>query len=308
MKGNSVPEWKLEMYLVGALPADEIAAIAALERSDDELRGRISEIRASDAEIRAEYPAAALARKALAALPAGAGGVVGVNSAGGIGVVERIMGAFSGGMPRWAVPAFVCGAVLIAVPVYLAFTEIAGGRIQGGFETAAGIKGGADGMEDALAMFQNTRTKGAVGAEAPSPSLEVWRKAGDIAEMLPQEASASAGDIVQLRYVVPESCYGALVSVDGRGVLTVHLSGSDGHAVQLTAGRPVALNTSYKLDDAPAFEAFYLITSPESFELEAVRRRLMNAKHPIDGPHALSPPEMRVTAFTLIKSDGKGIN
>jgi hypothetical protein len=135
-----------------------------------------------------------------------------------------------------------------------------------------------------------------------TPSIEVWRKDGNSAEKLAPKSVARTGDIVQLRYVVPEFCYGALVSVDGRGVLTVHLSGDSGKAAPLTPGRPVALDNSYQLDDAPLFEVFYLITAPERFDVDSAAQLLKKASHPIEGKRGLPlPKKQRVTAFTLNK-------
>jgi hypothetical protein len=269
---NIIPKWKLEWYLIGALPADESARIAALERSDGELRGRIAALRESNAAILAEYPPVVMAGRARQCAFA-------ADVPGGVRASARDSQGW-GFVRHWTVPAFACAALLAVLPVYMVMT----------------------GAQEPAAAVYATRTKGA--AEAAPPSLEVWRKAGEGAEKLNPEAAVSAGDIVQLRYTVPDSCYGALVSMDGRGVLTVHLSGGDGKAAALTPGRPVALKTSYKLDDAPAFEAFYLITARDNFDLESIRRKLLAAKHPIGDGRSLPLVEKQMLAFTLIKSDG----
>jgi hypothetical protein len=119
------------------------------------------------------------------------------------------------------------------------------------------------------------------------PSIEVWRKNGAEAERLTPEALARSGDVVQLRYIVPTSCYGAVMSVDGRGALTVHLSGDSGKAAPLKSGRPIALSDAYQLDDAPLFETFYLVTAKDNFDIESVKRSL--------------PEDGLITAFTLKK-------
>jgi len=181
---------------------------------------------------------------------------------------------FSGSFMRWTIPALACAALLIVLPLQMQ-------------------------KENVPEEIYATRTKGEIGEEAPG--LEVWRKSGDSAEKLSPEAAVKAGDIVQLRYIVPHSCYGALLSMDGRGVLTVHLSGNDDRAAPLTPGRPIALKTSYKLDDAPAFEAFYLITALESFYLDSVKKVLMDVKHPISDEQSLELAQKQVTAFTLRK-------
>jgi hypothetical protein len=279
MNGNNIPKWKLEWYLAGALPPRELAAIGSLEESDQKLRGRIDALRASNAEILAKYPSAVMAKKAMAANLCGGGGINCVNNfnndnCGGGGKKAR------SGIPRWTIPAFACAALLAILPVRMVLT----GQ-----------------TEDNSNVVYNTRTKGEVNEEIPAASLEVWRKTRDEAERLAPQAAVSAGDIVQLRYIVPQSCYGALLSVDGRGTLTVHLSGNDGRAALLTAGRPVALKQSYKLDDAPKFEAFYLITAQNNFNLEAVRLKLMDVKHPAGGEQELLLPQKQIASFILMK-------
>jgi len=270
---NHVPDWKLERYLLGELPADELAGIAALESGDDELRGRIAALGDGNAAILAKYPPAWMARKASLA-SAGESGGAGVS---GSTVRHR-------GIPRWAGPVFACAALLVIIPLYMFSADTAGG---------------------AEAVVYENRVKGDL---VTNPSLEVWRKAGDDAEKLTPGTAVREGDIVQLRYIVPKSCYGALVSMDGRGVLTVHLSGSDGGAVPLTPGRPIALKTSYQLDDAPKYEAFYLITASDKFDLEAVKLKLMGASHPLGSGQETALPEKQVTAFTLKKLGGDSIN
>jgi hypothetical protein len=274
MDKNYIPKWKLEWYLHGALPAEECEAIAALEVSDGELRGRIDALRESDAKMLAKFPPEEMALRAEAKKPA----VVPVHS---------FWGSWGrGGVSLWAIPAVVCAAMLIIIPVQVFFT--------------------GDIADTGMAAYED-RVKGEVAGDVSAPTLEVWRKADNAVEKLEAGTYVQAGDRLQLRYIVPESYYGALVSIDGLGVMTVHLSDSDGKAVLLTPGRPVALKTSYKLDDAPKYEAFYLITSADSFILDSVITILEEKKHPLDD--MVLPKNRQITAFTLMKSNyGGAIN
>lgn len=280
---NYIPKWKLEWYLHGALPAEECETIAALEKSDGELRGRIEALRESDAKMLAKFPPEEMARKAEAAssaekLP---------NMEPTTVPVYGFWGSWGrGGVSRWAIPAVVCASLLILVPAWIFL---------------------ADEVTGAAMVVYEDRIKGEIGGEVSSPTIEVWRKAGNAVEKLTPGTHVQAGDRLQLRYIVSESYYGALVSIDGLGVMTVHLSDNDGKAVRLTPGRPVALKTSYKLDDAPEYEAFYLITASDSFELDSVTMILEDKEHPLD--NMLLPQNRQVTAFTLMKSnDGESIN
>jgi hypothetical protein len=282
---NYFPKWKLEWYLRGALPAEEREAIAALEESDGELRGRIDAIRANDAELRAKYPPEEMARKAVAAF---ADNQRNVKKTVSVHAFWERWGR--GGASRWTIPAFACAALcLLIIPIRMFLTD--DGQAQFAYMDTG--------------VYED-RVKGAEDIDMSSPSLEVWRKAGDAVEQLAPGTHVQAGDVVQLRYIVPEPYYGAVVSVDGIGVMTVHLSDNWGKAVQLTPGRPVALKTSYKLDDAPKYEVFYLITAADNFVLDSVTRILEDAEHPL--ADTLLPQERQVTVFTLIKPNDRVTN
>jgi len=259
MNKNYVHDWKLERYLLGELPKEEIEAIAAMERDDKELQWRIAALRASNEEILAQYPPAWMAQQSAR-----------------LRQPRRSWDwkIFS----RWAIPAFVCATALICLPTHV-------------FSPAS--YDGVDGPDDG----DGIRIKGL------SPSLEVWRKTGENAERLSPEAVAKAGDIVQLRYIVPKSCYGALISIDGRGVLTIHLAGDDGKAAPLIPGRPIALNNSYQLDDAPDFETFYLITSAYNFDVNSAVELLKIIGYELNTNGEVKSAEKRqITGFTLLKS------
>jgi hypothetical protein len=270
---NYIPEWKLQRYLLSELPPQELEAIRVQERSDNELRERIDALRAAHTEIKAKYPAAWMARKAQT-----------VIAQRGLRTGRP---ANTRGLPftRTALPVLACAALIIALPIYISSIN-----------------------KPALVSEDEDVSKERVkGVEVDAPVLQVWRKTGNSPERLTPDAVARTGDVVQLWYVVPSSCYGALVSVDGRGVLTEHLSGSDGKAVLLTPGRPISLQSSYQLDDAPKYEAFYLITSLDKFDLDSVKKTLLDAKHPIAGAQSLPLQEKRVTAFTLRKPGERDI-
>lgn len=132
--------------------------------------------------------------------------------------------------------------------------------------------------------------------------LEVWRQVGDSAELLKPNSTARNGDVVQLRYVVPEPCYGALLSLDGRGVVTIHLAASASSAVPLQPGRAISLDRSYQLDDAPLYETFYLITSRKDFELAPLTESLIKAaQNHVGVPAPVLPKGHQAQTFTLHK-------
>ena len=119
-------------------------------------------------------------------------------------------------------------------------------------------------MEVALVDTQDgdTRIKGL------SARMEVWKKTGDSAVQLANLSEVREGDEIQLRYAVPEKCFGMLFSLDGNGTLTMHM-GDGSQAIALEPGKMTTLPFAYKLDNAPKFEKFFFVTSREAFDVDA---------------------------------------
>ncbi len=99
-----------------------------------------------------------------------------------------------------------------------------------------------------------------------APLLVAYRETAAGPEQLTPGATVSAGDVLQLRYQAAGQRYGAIVSIDGRGGVTLHLPERETDTPAL--GVPAAfLPHSYQLDDAPGFERFIFVTSPEPFDV-----------------------------------------
>ena len=102
--------------------------------------------------------------------------------------------------------------------------------------------------------------------------LLVFRKLASGAERLQDEAFAQSGDLVQLAYRSGGLQYGAILSVDGRGIVTQHLPATGAEAVPLAAQD--TLDVAYELDDAPRWERFYLVAADRRFGLATVKTKL----------------------------------
>jgi len=104
------------------------------------------------------------------------------------------------------------------------------------------------------------------GPEGRATRLYVYRHAGDGDQRLKDGARASRGDLVQLAYRSHVGGYGVLLSIDGAGKVTLHWpEKSDGSAVALKSSAESRLPSAYELDDAPAFERFFLVRSATPF-------------------------------------------
>jgi hypothetical protein len=110
-----------------------------------------------------------------------------------------------------------------------------------------------------------TRVKGA------RPHLVIYRKAAAGAEAVAAGSAVRRGDVLQIGYVSASRPFGAIFSIDGRGVLTLHYPGSEaGATARLEGEGEVLLDYAYQLDDAPEFERFFLVTSPRELPLAEV--------------------------------------
>ena len=119
---------------------------------------------------------------------------------------------------------------------------------------------------------------------------EVWKKTSAGIVQLNDLDSVGEGDEIQLRYAVPEKCFGLLFSMDGNGALTLHM-GDGVKAVELAPGKMNSLPFAYKLDDAPYFEKFFFVTSPKEFAVE---------ENDVD--KLLKRSDVKVIGFTLKKA------
>ena len=228
---NKISDFKLERYLLGELPESEMAALQKREAEDEIFAARVAEMRLQGKRFVAENPFAALEER--------------IEAAGG--VENRAVA------PRNTLWLKVAAALVIALGI---FSAVVLNRNVDTFDSQNAL------MEVAMADMDNgTRIKGM------QASLEVWKKTGDSAVQMVNLGNASEGDEIQLRYRVPQKCFGMLFSMDGNGTITMHM-GEGNKAIELEPGKMTTLPFAYKLDNAPKFEKFFLLTSQNAFEID----------------------------------------
>lgn len=101
-------------------------------------------------------------------------------------------------------------------------------------------------------------------------SLAIYRRTDAGSEQLADGASAHEGDVVRIGYRVAKGGYGVILSIDGRGQVTLHLPASDGRAVALDTGGQVLLDRAFELDDAPVAERFHFIAGSAPFAISPI--------------------------------------
>lgn len=133
-------------------------------------------------------------------------------------------------------------------------------------------------------------------------ALKVFRRDEAGYTSIPDGELARAGDLVQLRYKPAGATYGVIVSLDGRGEVTLHFPVTMSAPTKLERGGEITLDHAYELDDAPGFERFIFVTgevpiTPETV-LEAARR--VDASRRETAPLVL-PTDWQQTDFVLRK-------
>jgi hypothetical protein len=118
--------------------------------------------------------------------------------------------------------------------------------------------------------LQGTRIKGTEKIDESKPHILVHRKTNDTVELLESGDEASAGDLLQIAYVSVGEQYGVILSIDGRGVVTLHYPESEDKEPVLDPNRKTLLDSAYELDDAPDFERFFFITSKSKIDVQEI--------------------------------------
>lgn len=91
--------------------------------------------------------------------------------------------------------------------------------------------------------------------------LVINRQRGETAEVLVDGSWVADGDVLQLSYFSESATHGVILSVDGRGKVSLHFPDSPSGSTQIAVRKLVRLNFAYELDDAPDFERFYFVAS-----------------------------------------------
>lgn len=253
MKTKPVRAWELERYLLGELPSARMDEIKRMLENDPELSEEMAVLKRSSEDILKRYPPGEMG--------------------------PRIKLQFEREhKDRAARPVFI-KRLLYAAPVLAAALVVLiivfhnpGGR------TVSDIEG-----------LQGTRIKGSEKIDVSRPYILVHRKTENTVELLEEGDSASAGDLLQIAYAPVGAMHGVILSIDGRGMVTLHYPESADKDPILDQDKRVPLSTSYELDDAPDFERFFFVTSKSAFDVQAI---LNTAKVLAQNPEASETAEL----------------
>jgi anti-sigma factor RsiW len=245
-----LPDWLLERYVLGELPPGKLDAVRAQLASDEGARARLEKLDASGQALFARCPpeqAVAEIEHRLARAPRPAEPLLAVR--------ER----------PW----------LLAAPALAAAAAVALMVVRSSPAPSIDARGGAVGA----LIDPGEREKGL------RPFLVAYRVRSGQAERLTPGAAVSNGELLQLHYVSAGRRFGVVLSVDGRGEVTLHLSEGRAAAVALQPGGEISLPQAYQLDDAPKFERFFFITSDSPVDVPEVLRAVRELAAGSDPAH-----------------------
>jgi hypothetical protein len=100
--------------------------------------------------------------------------------------------------------------------------------------------------------------------------LNVYMKTDGGARLLEEGDRVTEGATLQIEYVSGANEYGVILSIDGRGTVTLHFPLSPATGENLEGEGEVLLPFAYTLDDAPAFERFFFVFSERPFSVDTV--------------------------------------
>ncbi|MFA6111673.1 MAG: ActD-like protein [Candidatus Latescibacterota bacterium] len=143
---------------------------------------------------------------------------------------------------------------------------------------------------------ESERTKGEVAG------LQLFRRTVTGTEALVDSAAAGQGDLVQIVYRALGRQYGVILSVDGRGTVTVHLPGEGETAARLRQKGPDTLAFAYELDGTPGWERFYLVAADHPFPVATAVTAAQAASASTRG-ELVVPEGFSQDSFSLRKQD-----
>ncbi len=282
----------LERFVLGELDSERSESLRHLAAADEGLRARIIALGASDAYILNRYPVEAMTRsiRERAAPPS-------PIPAAERDRMARLLAFFAPGRIRLAGPVFA----LLACGIFLLARQDRDGA------AAIPILEGL-GNTQASSSTQTSRSgmPGDIRLKGAESGLAIFRKTGTGSELLPPRSAARPGDTLQVFYHSRRAVYGIVFSVDGAGAITLHYPEADGPAPALRIGDMLPLPHAFRLDKAPRYERFYLVTAPRPFGSEGLLSRL-RGHLPADASPADTLPgldvDFRQYPYTIFKAE-----
>ncbi len=250
MKKARIPQLYLEQALLDELPEEKKGLL-----NSGEAQSRLEELEASNREILLKYDPARMAERIRSRLESEGADEARSADAGAAESRDGTAGEAQAGkkvIRREWFTRHRFGVMLAAA----ALTVFAG--------TSPFLFRSSPAVDTVAPGTEITRIKGM------DPEISLYRKTGDAVEELSNGAVARESDLIQISYNAAGRPFGAIFSIDGRGVVTLHFPDNANGSIVLERDGEVALDFSYRLDDAPHFERFFFVTSDRTFDVDTV--------------------------------------
>lgn len=268
MKKETISEYYLERYVLGELPDEDAEEIQRLTSSNPELQAALENLESSNQDILTLYPPLTVKASLLTRLN---------DRPNKIFPLKRILTISS------AVAAFLI--LILVLPLFKQRPRIIY----------------PDPEHDV------TLVKGIPPVDLSLTQLLVYRKIHDKVEILADGEKASEGDLLQLAYVTTEDSYGVILSIDGRGTVTLHFPESKGKSTKLELSKQFLLPNAIELDDAPNFERFFFLTSEYPIDVDGVLREaqdLANNPERVQQKNLDLPESFKQYSVLILKGGG----
>ncbi len=241
----------LEQYVLGELNSATRKTIDDLLQTSPELRKRVDDIESSNREILSLYPADRTVGQIISKAAERNRSIL-------TDIFNGKVAAGSGDGRHSALAVLVKGkglAASIALSLVILFTVFGTGLVgESGADKSTGINNFTE---------ESIRLKG-------DSAIVVHRLENSTPVRLSNGITARQGDLLQISYRAASADYGVIVSVDGRGSVTLHYPERPGLSTKLDKKSLVTLSRSYQLDDAPRFERFFFVTSKKALDVKRV--------------------------------------
>ena len=266
MNKKKISDYYLERYALGELPKEESQKILHLASTDPEIKSALKKIESSNHDILSLYPASKIKDDLLSLL----------EKDSFKSKVSRWLDMSSFPSKRSVAISSVC-TVLLLVLIFIVLPRS---------NRRAGIELFDIGQDFSL-------VKGISDIDMTKTQLLVFRKTNEEVEILENGTRAGQGDLLQLAYIAVTEPYGIILSIDGRGYVTLHYPEESSGSTELKINKKSLLPHAIELDDAPHFERFIFITSKNKIDVDDVLR--------IAGDLAKNPEKVKTAELDLPK-------
>ena len=244
MNTNIINDYVLERYVLDELPGKRARKIKKWLKTDAQLREKIEEIKKTNREILTQYPPGFVVPKIMSRYNS--------KTRNEIEEITRPIPVFFKRI-LYASPAFAAALVIILILFPLR-------------------KGDIDLPTDHTRQ-DDILVKGMEEIDMSKPQLIIHRRRSDHIELLKNGARGKAGDLLQLAYIAGKESHGVILSIDGKGNVTLHFPDEKHNPTSLEQDKKILLSNAIELDNAPGFERFFFITSGVEIDAAEILRK-----------------------------------